>query len=93
MHSKKCLAAACALAALPSVANAVPDYDPALQEAATKLAVSRLGPLRDGFRHDEKPRFNRQTGRNPVASTSDKAGWQDGLAPATDLPRMTIGKP
>lgn len=93
MMRAKCLAAGCFLAALPSLAGAAPDYDSALEEAATRLAVSKLGQLRGGFSDENRPRFYRPAKAAPENDTADKDGWKDGLAPATELPRMTIGKP
>ena len=93
MHLKKCLAAGCMLAALSVTARAAPDHDPVLEEAAIRLAVGKLGELRDGFRPGETPRFNRPQAAGAGARDGDQTTWQDGLAPATDLPRMTIGEP
>lgn len=93
MMRAKCLAAGCLFAALPSLAGAAPDYDPALEEAAIKLAVSKLGQLRGGFSGDKRIKFYRPAKAAPENDKADKDGWKDGLAPATDMPRMTIGKP
>ena len=93
MMRAKCLAAGCLLAALPSLVNAAPDYDPALEEAAIKLAVSKLGSLRGGFSGDNRIKFYRPAKSAPDNDAAHKDGWKDGLAPATDMPRMTIGKP
>jgi hypothetical protein len=91
MIDARLLAAACMLAALMTLAEAAPRHDPALEEAAIKLAVSRLGPLRDGFDLREKPEFLR-----PAATTAtegDDAVWQDGLAPAKDKPGGIATRP
>lgn len=93
MHLKKCLAAGCMLAALSVLAKAAPDHDPVLEEAAIRLAVSKLGELRDGFRPGETPTFYRPQAARATEPDGDQTPWQDGLAPATDLPRMTIGEP
>jgi len=87
MSFRMCLAAACLLAAQPAAASAAPDYDPSLQEAATRLAVSRLGPLREGFGLGEQPRYVRSAPERSQSRDDGAATWQDGLAPATDLPR------
>jgi hypothetical protein len=81
------------LAALSVMAKAAPDHDPALEEAAIRLAVSKLGELRDGFRPGETPRFYRPQAARANERDGDQTAWQDGLAPATDLPRMTVGQP
>ena len=93
MHWKKCLAAGCVLAALSVGAQAAPDHDPVLEEAAIRLAVGKLGELRDGFRPGETPTFYRPQAAGVAVKHGDQTTWQDGLAPATDLPRMTIGEP
>jgi hypothetical protein len=93
MRLKKCLAAGCMLAALSVMAKAAPNHDPVLEEAAIRLAVSKLGELRDGFRPGESPRFNQPQAAGVAEKDGDQTTWQDGLAPATDLPRMSIGEP
>ena len=92
MHAK-CLAAGCLLVALPSLAAAAPDHDTALVEAAIRLAVGKLGHLRGGFSDENRPRFYRPVKATPESGTADKDGWKDGLAPATEMPRITTGKP
>ncbi|MEX0954504.1 MAG: hypothetical protein WDZ83_04735 [Rhizobiaceae bacterium] len=91
----KCTAVALMLAATSVVANATAtsDHDPAIEAAAIRLAVSKLGELRDGFQPGETPRFYQPRAARANARDGDQTAWQDGLAPATDLPRMTIGQP
>jgi hypothetical protein len=93
MKRANCLAAGCLLVTLPSLAGAAPDYDSALEDAAIKLAVSKLGQLRGSFSGDNRPRFYRPAKAAPENERADENGWKDGLAPATDVPRMTTGKP
>jgi hypothetical protein len=93
MRIVKCLAATFALAAMPASAMAAPDYDPALEAAAIKLAVGRLGPLRGGFQGDQEPTFNRPAPQQAEAGAGEDPVWENGLAPATDLPTMTIKQP
>ncbi|MBO6718998.1 MAG: hypothetical protein JJ913_13655 [Rhizobiaceae bacterium] len=84
--------AACALAALPLGVHATPDYDPALEQAAIRLVVSKLGPLRGGYAYGQRPVFVTSAPPQPAPAPATDAGWSDGLAPATDLPRMAIGE-
>ena len=87
------LAAAWLFVFSPALAVAAPEHDTALQEAAIRLAVSRLGTLRDGFGLDERPEFQRVDAAAAADAEVRDAGWQDGLAPATEPPRVTIGNP
>jgi hypothetical protein len=93
MIGARTLVATWVIAVSAALAYAAPEHDAALEEAAIRLAVSRLGPLREGFGFNERPKFQPLPLAKTEPAAGEDSGWQDGLAPATDLPRMTTGNP
>lgn len=79
-------------------ANSTTRYDRSLEQAAADIIAEKIGEIRGGFRHNEKPEFvagSRQNSterlfKTPNWATHDNV-WQDGLAPARGVPQYRRG--
>lgn len=75
------LALLAAIAATPSLAEPAGNYDRSLEQSVMKIVAGRMGDIRGGFDHADRPVII--SGMQPVADPAPtKDGWIDGLAPA-----------
>lgn len=79
-------------------ANSTTRYDRSLEQAAAEIVAAKIGEIRGGFRHNEKPEFVIGAHRNSAARTFETPNrasrdhvWQDGLAPARGVPEYRRG--
>ena len=79
-------------------ANSDARHDRRLEQAAADIVASKIGEIRGGFGHNEKPEFVAGDRLNPDAPavafprTATRDGfWKDGLAPARGIPTYRRG--
>lgn len=78
---KTTILAALLLAAIPGSASAGQHYDRSIEAAAIRIVAAKMGDLRGGFAHGQKPAFVEPIDRNqPTHLSAPHGEWRDGMA-------------